>query len=138
MRLRRRIGLVLSCFVPKATTTSKRSAWIIGTKNLKAAVGLIAIGTMAFFLAIGCLFPSLPMLDKPATQHEDLRLAFDEGRFDDLMDLAATEISLWRSVYEAAYRRERATIGAHCEQIRAHTKATFETARLLVGDGKKP
>jgi hypothetical protein len=83
------------------------------------------------------------MLDKPAKPlsaptHEALANAFDDERFDALVDMAAYEISLWRSVYEAAYRRERKTIGSTCEQIRAHTKATFETARLLVGDGKKP
>jgi hypothetical protein len=50
---------------------------------------------------------------------------FDEDRFDSIMEFANTAISLWFSVREAAYRRERETLDLYCKKISLLTKATF-------------
>ena len=63
---------------------------------------------------------------------------FAEEQFAAIEEFAEKEISLWLSVREAAYRRERRTLELHCKQIRILTLATFETVKTLgVNSGKK-
>jgi hypothetical protein len=62
--------------------------------------------------------------------------AFAEDRFEAIEQYAEKQISLWMSVREAAWRREREALELHCPQIRILTLATFEAVRML-GAGKK-
>jgi hypothetical protein len=57
--------------------------------------------------------------------------AFAEDRFEAIEGFAEKQISLWMSVREAAWRRERKTVELHCPQIRILTLATFQTVRML-------
>jgi hypothetical protein len=57
--------------------------------------------------------------------------AFAEDRFDAIELFAEKQISLWVSVREAAWRRERETLEVHCPQIRILTLATFQAVRML-------
>jgi hypothetical protein len=54
-----------------------------------------------------------------------------EDRFEAIELFAEKQISLWMSVREAAWRRERETLELHCPQIRILTLATFQTVRML-------
>lgn len=64
--------------------------------------------------------------------------AFDEDRFNSLEEFAAKQISLWTSVREAAWRRERETLGVYCPKIRILTLGAFEIVKLLgVGTSEK-
>ncbi len=71
------------------------------------------------------------MSDLPFPAHQALANAFDDDRFAAIVEFADKQISLWLSVREGAYRRERATLEIHCEQIRILTRATFQTVRAL-------
>ena len=51
--------------------------------------------------------------------------------YDALVEMSDRAISLWLSIREAAYRRERATLEIHCPQIRALTLGAFETVKAL-------
>jgi hypothetical protein len=54
-----------------------------------------------------------------------------DERFDALIEMSDRAMSLWLSIREAAYRRERATLEIHCPQIRALTLGAFETVKAL-------
>jgi len=54
-----------------------------------------------------------------------------DDRFDALVEFADRAISLWRSLREASYRRERATLDIHCPQIRILTLGAFATVKAL-------
>jgi hypothetical protein len=54
-----------------------------------------------------------------------------DDRFDALVEMSDRAISLWLSIREGAYRRERATLDIHCPQIRALTLGAFETVKIL-------
>jgi hypothetical protein len=69
-------------------------------------------------------------------QHVALANAFDDDRFETIVEWADKQISLWISIREAAYRRERSTLELHCEQIRVLTRATFQTVKTL-GSGPR-
>jgi hypothetical protein len=72
-----------------------------------------------------------------ASLSSDARVdAFDEDRFAAIVDFADRAISLWLSLREAAYRRERTTLELHCPQVRVLTLAVFETVKAL-GSGEK-
>jgi hypothetical protein len=62
---------------------------------------------------------------------EPLARVFDDDRFDAIQEFADKELSLWLSIREAAYRRERATLETHCRQVRILTQAVFQTVRAL-------
>jgi hypothetical protein len=62
--------------------------------------------------------------------------AFAEDRFAAIEQYADKQISLWVSVREAAWRREREALELHCPQIRVLTRATFDAVRML-GAAKK-
>jgi hypothetical protein len=62
--------------------------------------------------------------------------AFAEDRFEAIEQYAEKQISLWMSIREAAWRRERETLELHCRQIRILTLATFEAVKTL-GQAKK-
>ena len=69
--------------------------------------------------------------------HDDID-AFAEDRFDSLEKFAAEQISLWTSVHETAWRRERETLGIYCPKIRILTLGAFEIVKLLgVGTSEK-
>jgi hypothetical protein len=57
--------------------------------------------------------------------------AFAEDRFEAIEAFAEKQISLWTSVREAAWRRERKTLELHCPQIRILTLAAFGAVRML-------
>jgi hypothetical protein len=59
------------------------------------------------------------------------RVWMADERFDALIEFSDRAISLWLSIREAAYRRERATLNIHCPQIRALTLGAFETVKLI-------
>jgi hypothetical protein len=63
--------------------------------------------------------------------------AFAEDRFAAIEQYAEKQISLWMSVREAAWRRERETLELHCPQIRVLTLATFDAVRTLGADKKE-
>ena len=67
----------------------------------------------------------------PSPQHLALANLFDEDRYDSLAEFSDRAISLWISIREASYRRERATVETHCRQIRVLTLGAFETVKLL-------
>jgi hypothetical protein len=54
-----------------------------------------------------------------------------DDRYDALVEMSDQAISLWLSIREASYRRERATLDIHCPQIRALTLGAFETVKAL-------
>jgi hypothetical protein len=54
-----------------------------------------------------------------------------DDRFDALVEMSDRAISLWLSIREASYRRERATLDIHCPQIRILTLGVFETVKAL-------
>jgi hypothetical protein len=64
--------------------------------------------------------------------------AFAEDRFEAIEGFAEKQISLWVSVREAAWRRERETLELHCPQIRILTLATFQTVRMLGAERGDP
>jgi hypothetical protein len=70
-------------------------------------------------------------MPNPSPQHVALANLFDEDRFDTIQDFADKQISLWLSVREAAYRRERSTLEIHCRAISVLTRATFQTVKGL-------
>ena len=55
----------------------------------------------------------------------------DDQRFAFIEELADTASSRWRSIAEAAYRRERLTIETHCRQTRAIAIAAFQAGNEL-------
>jgi hypothetical protein len=57
--------------------------------------------------------------------------ACDDQRFAFIEDLADRASSYWRSIAEAAYRRERLTIETHCRQTRIITIAAFQAVKEL-------
>jgi len=57
--------------------------------------------------------------------------AFNEDRFAAIEEFAERAISLWVSVREAAWRRERETLDLHCPKIRIITLAAFETVKAI-------
>ena len=61
---------------------------------------------------------------------------FVEDRFLAIENFAEKQISLWVSVREAAWRRERETLVLHCPQIRVLTLATFDAVKTLAADEK--
>jgi hypothetical protein len=66
-----------------------------------------------------------------ATAQDPVADAFAEDRFEAIEEFAEKQISLWMSVREAAWRRERETLELHCPQIRILTLATFQAVRTL-------
>jgi len=60
--------------------------------------------------------------------------AFAEERYEAIEQFAEKQISLWMSIREGAWRRERETLELHCPQIRVLTLATFEAVRMLGAD----
>jgi len=64
-------------------------------------------------------------------QHVALATLFDNDRFDSVAEFADRAISLWISIREAAYRRERPTLETHCRQVRILTLAAFSTVKGL-------
>jgi hypothetical protein len=58
-------------------------------------------------------------------------------RFDALVEMSDQAMSLWLSIREAAYRRERRTLELHCPQIRALTLGAFETVKALPPEASK-
>jgi hypothetical protein len=60
--------------------------------------------------------------------------AFDSDRYRAIEDFAEKAISLWLSIREAAYRRERETLELHCPQIKVLTVAVFQTVKQLGAD----
>ena len=70
-----------------------------------------------------------------ATAQDPIVDAFAEDRFEAIEQYAEKQISLWMSIREAAWRRERETLELHCPQIRILTLATFQAIRML-GAGK--
>jgi hypothetical protein len=67
----------------------------------------------------------------PVQPPPTLASVFDEDRFYSVMEFADTAISLWISIREAAYRRERETLDLYCKKISLLTKATFGTVKSL-------
>jgi hypothetical protein len=63
--------------------------------------------------------------------------AFVEDRFEAIENFAEKQISLWMSVREAAWRRERETLELHCPQIRVLTLAVFDAVKTLAADEKQ-
>jgi hypothetical protein len=64
--------------------------------------------------------------------------AFAEDRFEAIEEFAEKQISLWMSVREAAWRRERETLEIHCPKIRLLTLATFDAVRMLGAERGDP
>jgi hypothetical protein len=54
-----------------------------------------------------------------------------DDRYAALIEMSDQAISLWLSIREASYRRERAILDIHCRQIRALTLGAFETVKAL-------
>jgi|HubBroStandDraft_6_1064221.scaffolds.fasta_scaffold2241877_2 hypothetical protein len=71
----------------------------------------------------------------PASSCSPDAIAFAEDRFEAIEQYAEKQISLWLSIREGAWRRERETLELHCPQIRILTLATFDAVREL-GAGK--
>ena len=57
--------------------------------------------------------------------------AVDDIIFAELEELADRAASYWRSIGEAAYRRERITIAVHLRQVRLLTFAMVQTVEAL-------
>jgi hypothetical protein len=55
----------------------------------------------------------------------------DDFRYAAVEELADRNASYWRSIAEAAFRRERLTVEIHCRQVAATTRAAFATVREL-------
>jgi hypothetical protein len=55
----------------------------------------------------------------------------DTNGFIAIEEFAEKQISLWVSVREAAWRRERTTLELHCPQIKVLTVAVFQTVKQL-------
>jgi hypothetical protein len=66
-----------------------------------------------------------------ATAPDPIADAFAEDRFEAIEEFAEKQISLWMSIREGAWRRERETLELHCPQIRVLTLATFQAVRML-------
>jgi hypothetical protein len=62
---------------------------------------------------------------------------FVEDRFLAIENFAEKQISLWVSVREAAWRRERQVLELHCKQIRVLTLATFDAVKTIAADEKQ-
>ena len=73
------------------------------------------------------------MSDLPFPAHQALANAFDDDRFAAIGEFADKQISLWLSVREGAYRRERATLEIHCEQ-----NSHFDTGDVSNRQGARP
>jgi hypothetical protein len=54
-----------------------------------------------------------------------------EDRYDSLIEMSDRAISLWLSIREGAFRRERQTLDIHCPQIRCLTLGAFETVKMI-------
>lgn len=67
----------------------------------------------------------------PVEPSETVVSAFDEDRYDAILEFADKQISLWISIREAGFRRERATLETHCRQVRILTQAVFQTVKAL-------
>ncbi len=52
-------------------------------------------------------------------------------RFAAIAEFADKASSYWRSIGEAAYRGDRATLEIHCRQVRLSTIAVFQTVKEL-------
>jgi hypothetical protein len=63
--------------------------------------------------------------------------AFVEDRFEAIENFAEKQISLWISIREAAWRRERETLELHCPQIRVLTLAVFDAVKTLAAAEKQ-
>ena len=57
--------------------------------------------------------------------------AIDWLRFSALGEMADLAASCWRSVAEAAFREEAATVQLHCRQIAAVTREAFALAKQI-------
>jgi hypothetical protein len=60
-----------------------------------------------------------------------------DDRYDALVEMSDKAISLWLSIREASYRRERAILDIHCPQIRALTLGAFETVKALPPEARE-
>lgn len=84
--------------------------------------------------------PSPELAKHLRTIKEGNRLERDwmaDERFDALVEMSDRAMSLWLSIREAAYRRERATLEIHCPQIRALTLGAFETVKALPPEARE-
>ena len=73
----------------------------------------------------------------PSEPAEETVGSFDDDRFAAVGEFADRAISLWVSIREAAYRRERQTLETHCRQVRILTLGAFETVKLLGADPRE-
>lgn len=55
----------------------------------------------------------------------------DDLQFEAIEETADLLASYWRSIAEAAFRRERLTIEVHCRQVAKGTRLAFETVKEL-------
>jgi hypothetical protein len=60
-----------------------------------------------------------------------------DDRYGALVEMSDQAISLWLSIREASYRRERAILNIHCPQIRALTLGAFETVKALPPEARE-
>lgn len=70
---------------------------------------------------------------------KDLASALDFVRFDAIEQYADLAASYWRSIAEAASRREGLTIEGRCRQVAAVTREAFQTVKTLTSgpDGSR-
>jgi hypothetical protein len=63
--------------------------------------------------------------------HRQTQGAVDWLRFNALSEMADLAASCWRSVAEAAFREEGATVQFHCRQIAVVTREAFALAKQI-------
>lgn len=64
------------------------------------------------------------------------RVWMANDRYDALVEMSDRAISLWISIREASFRRERRTLDIHCPQIRVLTLGAFETVKMLPAESE--
>jgi len=62
---------------------------------------------------------------------QDLQVAVDDARLDAIEELADLAASYWRSIAEAAYRREPHVVSIHCRAVAAVTRTAFGTVKAI-------
>jgi hypothetical protein len=55
----------------------------------------------------------------------------DDERFAAIEEFADKAASYWRSIAEAAYRRDRLTVEVHCRHVGLVTREAFQTVKTL-------
>lgn len=58
------------------------------------------------------------------------KAAVDDVVFAEIEELADKAASYWRSVREAAFRRERLTVAVHLKQVRLITLSTVQNLKM--------